>query len=223
MLQSVIFDLDGVIIDSEHIHNATFKAYATELGFLVSDEDHDGYVGCTLKQTYGSLKEKYDLKQEIDALVKGYEDRFMALLEDFKKEGPIPGVDILIKDLYKNGVPLGLASSSCERYIRAVLELFELDKFFRVVVSGSHVERSKPWPDIFLHAAQMLGTAPENCLVIEDSTNGVKAAKAAGMKCIAFRNPNSGTHDLSPADMIIDDFRGRDYACLCSIFTSKIL
>ncbi len=79
--------------------------------------------------------------------------------------------------------------------------------YFQHIISGDLVEHGKPAPDIFVYAANALREEPAHCVVIEDSTNGVKAAKLAGMKCIGFKNPNSGDQDLSLADMVIDDFR----------------
>ena len=87
-----------------------------------------------------------------------------------------------------------------------------MNQFFDVKVSGEEVENSKPAPDIFLRAAQLLNIRPEECLVFEDSRNGVVAAKAAGMQCIAFYNPNSGQQDLSRADKIIESFTEVDSA-----------
>jgi HAD superfamily hydrolase (TIGR01509 family) len=98
---------------------------------------------------------------------------------------------------------MALASSSTQRVIDTVLEKLALVGVFDPVVSGEEVEHGKPAPDIFLRTAGLLEIPPETCLVIEDSANGVRAAKAAGMVCIGFRNPNSGAQDLSAADAIV--------------------
>ena len=155
---------------------------------------------------YAVLKEKYQLAEEVTALVEEYEEKCSAYLTESKTEKPILGVDVLVKNLYQNNIRLALASSSPKKNIKLVLEMFGLAPYFEVVVSGQEVVNSKPSPDIFLRAAKLLNLLPEECLVFEDSKNGVAAAKEAGMKCIAFYNPNSGKQDLSRADHIIESF-----------------
>ena len=99
--------------------------------------------------------------------------------------------------------------------------MFNLGKFFKTIVSGYEVENGKPAPDIFLYAAKRLGVQPEDCIVIEDSENGIEAATSAGMKCIGFRNLNSGKQDLSSADMVMDSFSEVNYKKLRYIFYNR--
>ena len=107
------------------------------------------------------------------------------------------------KDLYQRGIKMALASSSPRSHIDAVLKMFNLTDYFHAIVCGEDTKEGKPSPDIFLNAAKIINTLPEDCIVIEDSYNGVLAAKAANMKCIGFKNPNSGNQDLSNADKIV--------------------
>jgi beta-phosphoglucomutase len=125
---------------------------------------------------------------------------------------PMPGVYELLKTLKSRKIPLALASSSIPEVIDIVLEKTGLHSMFNVVVSSRMVGKSKPAPDIFLLAAGELGVSPGKCIVIEDSTNGITAAKKAGMYCIAYNGPGSEHQNQSQADLII-----RDYGVLSAI------
>jgi HAD superfamily hydrolase (TIGR01509 family) len=184
--------------------------YYSELGLNIADEEYNTFIGLGDKEIYRRLKEKYGLKQSVDELVDMYQQRYIAHLNTLEGEKPIKGVDILISDIHRRGFRLALGSSATRRNIEAVLEFFKLQHYFDAVVSGCEVERSKPYPDIYLEAAKRLGVEPSECAVIEDSSNGIRAAKLAGMKCIAYRNMNSGEQDLSLADVVIDSFEGVD-------------
>ena len=120
------------------------------------------------------------------------------------KEGhkQVKGAIELIKRLSKK-YTLALASGSPEKIIIDTVKSFDIEKYFKFIISGENINRCKPAPDIFLITAENLGFLPENCAVIEDSHNGVLAAKRAGMYCIGFENNNSGEQDLTPADIII--------------------
>lgn len=207
MIKAVIFDMDGVIIDSEPLHYKIFMNYTkTKFGFTISDEEYDTFIGTTNLHMFSKLKEKYKIESDINTLLQEYEDKCVEFLMSEKDEKPISGVDILVKKLYEKNIKLALASSSPKKQIHIVLDMFSLSDYFAKKVSGQEVEKGKPAPDIFLRAAELLGVLPEECLVFEDSRNGVLAAKTAGMKCIAFYNPNSGKQDLSYADKIIKSF-----------------
>ena len=207
MIKAVIFDMDGVIVDSEPLHYKVFMEHTkSKWGLSISDEEYNTFIGTTNHHIYSTLKQKYGIEGDLELLVKAYEKKCLDFVLSSKTEHPILGVDILVKNLYKNKIKLGLASSSPKKSINAILELFDLDQFFDVKVSGQEVEHSKPAPDIFLRVAELLNISPQECLVFEDSRNGVTAAKAAGMHCIAYYNPNSGNQDLSRADRIIESF-----------------
>ena len=208
MIKGVIFDMDGVIIDSEPMHYKVFKQYSKEaLGLAITDTEYNTFIGTTNTHIFNYLKEKYHLQQEVADMVAEYETKIEEHLLA-AKEGiaPIAGVDTLASTLYEERFKLAVASSSAQKRIDIVIEMFHMDKFFAAKISGERIEHSKPAPDIFLLAAKTLGLLPEECLVIEDSTNGVRAAKAAGMKCIGYNNPSSIGQDISRADLIIDHF-----------------
>jgi len=213
-MKAVIFDLDGVMVDSEPMH---YHAFAETL----RGEGVDGvtfayykqFVGSTNRYMWETAMRDFHLTKSMAYLIKKDEGNRDALL---RQEGhiPLPGVCELVRDLYRHDIKLAVASSSPQAYIEeAVMSLHVMDCFSHLV-TGESLERSKPAPDIFLKAAQLLRVAPMDCIVVEDSENGVRAANAAGMFCIAFRNPNSGNQDLSFADVIVDSFIGLNYDAL---------
>ncbi|HYE69605.1 MAG TPA: HAD family phosphatase, partial [Anaerovoracaceae bacterium] len=172
MLKAVLFDMDGVIIDSEPMHYRLSKLYYSELGLDITDEEYYTFVGLGDIEIFTRLIGKYGLKQNLDELVNTYQQRYIDHLRSIKDEKPIRGVDVLIKDLHKRGIRLALGSSATRGNIEAVLEYFKLWDYFEVVVSGCEVERSKPFPDIYVKAAKKLAVDPSECIVIEDSSNG---------------------------------------------------
>jgi HAD superfamily hydrolase (TIGR01509 family) len=206
MIETVIFDLDGVIIDSEPYHFLVEKQLFKEYGADITDDEHLSFVGTSSNDMWHKIKIKTDIKYSIEELVNISERKFLSYLDKVKDIKPISGVDELILDLYKSEFQLIIASSSSRKIINTVLKKFNLSKYFSFIVSGAELIHSKPNPEIFHEACKISSTKPERCLVIEDSENGVKAAKSANMSCVAYRNPNSGNQNLSSADLVINDF-----------------
>ena len=204
MINTVIFDMDGVIIDSEPIHEELSRSFFVELGLNLSDEELNSFTGQSGKNIFGYLKNEYGLSQSVDWMLNRATERFLSHLEQIEKMDPIKGVEPLIEELLNQDIQLILASSSVMRSIDVVLDMFDFHQFFSLKLSGDDFERSKPHPEIFLKAAEVGKTHPTNCVVIEDSRNGVKAAKSAGMKCIGFQNPSSSYQDIQLADLIIE-------------------
>jgi beta-phosphoglucomutase family hydrolase len=221
MFGAVIFDMDGVIIDSEPIYFEAGDKLFRYLGLDVSEEEHHSYVGIRSKDMWSHIRNKYKIDLSTEELVEMEMNIYIDYLLSKKDEKPIPGVVELIEDLYKNNIDLALASSSSIKSIKIVLDMFNLEKFFKIIVNGYEVENGKPAPDIFVYAAKRLGVQPEGCIVIEDSKNGIEAAKSAGMKCVGFKNLNSGKQDLSSADMVIDSFSQLNYEKLRQIFYDR--
>lgn len=205
MIKAVIFDMDGVIIDSQMNHYHVFSEYCNELGVRVDFDYYSNLIGMSDADIFGIIKNDFNVKHHIKHLIDEYQDRYIDFLQMTHIE-PIGGVSNVIIELYNRGISLALASSSTLRSINAVLGSFNLNQYFRVIVSGEQIDNAKPAPDIFLNTSDLLGVKNESCIVIEDSCNGVMAAKRAGMYCIAYFNPNSGSQDLSKADKIIDRF-----------------
>jgi HAD superfamily hydrolase (TIGR01509 family) len=206
MLKAVIFDVDGVIIDSEPFHWEVNKKIFKILGIRVSKKDYKKYIGTSNTNMWTDLKTRYNLPQSLQKLVEMQGSGNVDFLRE-NQFGPTEGITELLAELEKNSVNIALASSSPIVAIAIVLKKFHFEKTFSVVVSGEAFKKSKPAPDIFLKTAELLRVSPVQCAVIEDSTHGIAAARAAGMKAIGFANKNSWDQDLSRADLIVDDLR----------------
>jgi HAD superfamily hydrolase (TIGR01509 family) len=218
VFEAVIFDMDGILIDSEPLHLKLEEEIFKEIGANVSLEEHSSFVGTTSHYMWEYIKTKYNIPHTVDELVEIDRKRYFDYIskhDDAVK--PIEGVDELVKELYSRKIKLAVASSSPIDVIELAVKRLKLKDYFNELVSGDFVKRSKPYPDIFLYASEKLNVVPEKCIVIEDSNNGVMAAKSAGMKVVGFLNPNSGNQDLKMADMIIQSFYDINYEKLMMI------
>lgn len=206
MIQTVIFDMDGVIVDTEPVHKYAYYKHFEELKLNIPEEVYTTFTGNSTKNVYQKIKDNYGILTEVEELVL----RKRALFNDAFDTKPdlelISGVRALIEDLHNNEVQLILASSASMSTINRVFNRFELFPFFTHIVSGENFPKSKPDPAIFLHAASLSVAAKEHCVIIEDSTNGVKAAVAADINCIAYHSKNSKMQDLRGAKFFISDF-----------------
>lgn len=202
MIKAVIFDMDGVIVDSEPIHFESDQLTLKHFGIEASHEELNQYVGVSNPVMWAEMKEKYNLAEYVETLLEK-QSYYKNYLFGIKKLEPIAGIPDLLAEIKNAGAKLGLASSSNRDFIEMVLMNLGIMDYFDMIVSGDEVKKSKPDPEIFLKAAGNLKVNPEDCLVIEDSRHGVKAAILAGMKCIGFHNPNSGAQDLSLADTVV--------------------
>lgn len=210
MLKAVIFDMDGVIVDSEPIHaRAAVTALAAYNVTITTDYCYQ-FIGSTTKHMLETIINEQSLSLSCDELLKAIEAENKKII---KEEGYpiIAGIQELIADLYKNGVQLAVASSSTLKEITTVIKSLKLTKYFDKLISGCDVPNPKPSPDIFLKTIKELGLSPDDCIIIEDSQNGTIAAKASNIACIGFSNPNSGKQNLDKADVIIESFTNIDY------------
>jgi HAD superfamily hydrolase (TIGR01509 family) len=196
-LTAVIFDMDGVLVDSEPIHFEATRALLAEHGVAYSHEVNDNFFGCTDRDVFRLLRARYHLAPSEPELAAAWIARVVALLG--RPLEAMTGVPSALGALKDSGLRLALASSSAPEIIRATLTGLGLDGMFELVVSGHDVERGKPAPDIFLEAVRRLGLPREACLVVEDSFNGVSAAAAAGIRCVAVPCPSTAGQDLSRA------------------------
>jgi 2-phosphoglycolate phosphatase len=200
---AVIFDLDGVLVDSEPLHLRATQAALGARGPSFTERDNRAFIGATDADLMRVLRILFDLPDSTAALV---EAKTRHLLARLRSEGrPLPGVPGVPRELRAAGWRLGLASASPRIVIEAVLAMLGLEREFEAIVAGDEVARGKPAPDGFLLAADRLGTHPEQCLLVEDSRNGVLAAKAAGMRVAAIPCPATRHQDLSAADFVLPD------------------
>ena len=198
--------MDGVIIDTEPIHHHAFFTQFAELGITVSDALYASFLGSSTRNVFQQLKHEFNLPQEVPALLQRKRELFNQAFDEDASLDLLPGVRALIEDLRAHGVQLVLASSASKATIARVFQRFGLAPYFSHTVSGEDFAQSKPNPAIFLHAAELAQTPVGECIVIEDSANGVAAAKAAGIYCVGYASPHSAGQDLRLADRVIQDF-----------------
>ncbi|QSX07536.1 HAD family phosphatase [Alkalibacter rhizosphaerae] len=201
-IKGVIFDMDGVIVDSEPLHFESDRRTMAEVGVDLIFEDMKPYIGTPDRQTYGALKQKHGLTETVEDLLEKQKKHKEAVFKEVSMK-PMEGLMELMDHLKGQGFKIGLASSSKKKFIRHVLDQLQITSWFDAVVSGEDPKRGKPEPDIFLMAAAWMGCEPEACIVIEDSTHGIQAARQANMFVYGLYNPNSGEQDLSRAHMIV--------------------
>jgi HAD superfamily hydrolase (TIGR01509 family) len=202
VIEAVVFDMDGVLIESEEIWDAIREAYVRERGGRYDAEVQRAMMGMSSTEWSLYLHETAgvpDEPEEINAEV------VRRMLEAYREHLPlIPGAVDAVKRLAER-YPLAVASSSNRPLIDAVLEVAGLAPYFTATVSSEEVPRGKPAPDVYLEAARRLAVAPERCAAVEDSHGGIRAAKAAGMLVIAFPNPTypPDEESLAQADVVI--------------------
>lgn len=204
--EAFIFDMDGVLVNSEPFYVEVEQSNFRHLGLEISEKEHQAYQGTATDRMWQLIKERHGIEHPVDELVKMTNSLVTPYFNSLEKMEPMPGVKNLIEKLKEKGIPLAVASSSYADVIEIILQKTGLKSYFDVVVSSQMAGASKPEPDIFLLTARKLSVPPEKCIVIEDSTNGIKAAKAAGMFCIAFAGPGSELQDQTQADLIVVDF-----------------
>lgn len=208
-MNTFIFDMDGVIVDSEYTYFKSKTDILHEAGHDVPVSYQYQFMGTTSDFMWQSMKDEFNLPGTVEEYGQEMNRRREEIIQ---KDGvqSIANVKDLIKRLFQAEFKLGVASASRKEEIIYNLKALGLDSYFTQVVSAEEVTHSKPEPDVFLHTAQLLGSDPTECIVIEDTKNGSQAAKAAGMYCIGFANPDYPKQDLSCADEIIEDFREID-------------
>lgn len=206
MIQTVIFDMDGVIVDTEPVHHYAYFQHFEELNIEVTEQMFTSYMGNSTRNTFQKLKETFYLNHDVEELILRKRTLFNDAFDKKDDLVLLDGVENLIKDLYDNGMQLIVASSASKVTIDRVFTRFGLHPYFSHIVSGEDFPKSKPHPAIFEHAVILSQTPKENCIVIEDSTNGIIASNAAGIYCIGYDSVNSKFQDLSLANAVISHF-----------------
>lgn len=218
-MKAVIFDMDGVIVDSNPIHleaeNMVLKKYGISLSY---SEMLKKYNGTTTKFMFEDLIKTYNLNANAEEMCR---EKTKLIFELCSKYVPATkGIINLIKNLKEHKFKIALASSSDKEIISLILAKLEIKPFFDSIVSAQDITHSKPHPEIFLKAASNLEVPPECCVVVEDATFGVEAAKNAGMKCIGYKNQATEkiiSIDLSKADLITDNFNSLNIQMINSL------
>jgi HAD superfamily hydrolase (TIGR01509 family) len=197
-LQAVIFDMDGVLVDSEPFGFEALRRVMARYGLPYGEEENAEFLGRTTLDSCRILRARHRLPESEETLADWYVE---AMLEQIAR-GPIPmaGVPEVLRGVRGAGYRMALASSAEVRLIDANLAALAIRPLFEVVVSGTQVPRGKPAPDVFLAAAERLGVPAAACLVVEDSRNGLLAAKAAGMRCAVVPCAQTRHQEFGEAD-----------------------
>ncbi|HWR93600.1 MAG TPA: HAD family hydrolase [Flavobacterium sp.] len=217
MIKTVIFDMDGVIVDTEPVHKYAYYQHFKELNITVSGDTYNSLTGNSTRNVFQRLKDTYNLEGEVEDLVLRKRNLFNDAFDHKEDLELLDGVENLIKNLHQNGMQLILASSASKVTIDRVFRRFNLHQYFSHIVSGEDFPKSKPDPAIFLHAVKLSNCPKENCIVIEDSTNGIKAAHSAGIYCFGYKSIHSEGQDYSLSDIIIEHFDELNYDVLKNI------
>ena len=206
MIKTVIFDMDGVLVDSEYTFLETKTDMLKTAGFPKDVSYQYQFMGTTFEVMWTIMKEELGLPESISFYINDMNERREVMIA---RDGirAIKGAQDLVKRLFEAGFKLAVASSSPKyEIVRAMTELGLVD-YFEVLVSGEEVAHSKPAPDVFLAAAERLGVSAQDAIIIEDTKNGSLAARRAGAYVIGFENPNYPAQDLSNADIIVTDYQ----------------
>jgi beta-phosphoglucomutase len=214
MIKAAIFDLDGVIIDTAHYHYIAWKRLASEFAITLTHENNELLKGVSRMRSLEIILSLGNLElpeQQKEQLAEKKNKWFVEYIESIRPEEIFPGVIDLIRNLRKQKIKIGLASSS--KNAPRVIELLGIAKDFDTLVDGTMITQSKPDPEIFLLAAHKLGIAPHECVVFEDAEAGVEAALAAGMKCVGV----GSVEQLGKANRVVartGDFKASDLESL---------
>ncbi len=205
MLKAIIFDMDGVIINSEPGHANAALSVLRKHNADVDISYCKGFTGSSTKSMCEDAVKRFGIDSTAEELLS---EMNRAKKEIILKEGypVIDGITELVKRLYKAGYKLAVASSSSASEIEDTVKALNIKKYFDKLVSSSNVKRPKPAPDIFELALSKLGVSAKETIVIEDSDFGIEAAKAAGIACAGYINPDSGEQLLEKADVLIESF-----------------
>lgn len=211
MLKAVLFDMDGVIVDTEPLHRKAYFKMFDEVDIDVSESLYESFTGQSTMNICRVLCDEFSLHNTPETLVAIKRKYFKYLFENDASLALLDGVLELIKDYHHHGLTLVLASSASMTNIDRIFERFNLNQYFIAKLSGADLRASKPHPEIFIKAAKASGYKPQHCMVIEDSTNGIRAAKDANIFCVGYNSKHSTNQDYSRADIVVKSFEEISY------------
>jgi HAD superfamily hydrolase (TIGR01509 family) len=200
--RAIIFDMDGVLADSEPVYYDAMNAVLQPIGKTMTLELQSAAMGHGVEETWRILADNLGLGDDYEPLVRAYDAYLceaLALIQE-----TLPGVRELLDALRARNVPVGLASSSWPGWIEALLRGTDLRHYFDAIVSRTEVPHGKPAPDVYLEAARRLGVMPESCIGIEDTPTGLAAVRAAGMLAVQVRAASTAFPSLEQADVVLE-------------------
>ena len=202
-IEAVIFDLDGLMIENEGIQLESFNETLTRYHVHLTEHDFVGLVGKTQKEIFGEIKKKFGIHETLESLARRKREKYIKLIE--QKLEPRTGLDQLIDWVNSRGLRKGIASSSPKEDVFTVLRVIGLESEFETVVSSFELSNGKPYPDVFIEAADALHVRRDCCVALEDSAIGAEAAKDAGMKCIVVPSSFTKHQNFTKADCVVTD------------------
>lgn len=212
---AVIFDMDGVLVNSHDVIWASHNELLGKHGVHLSDEDIKLYLGKSLRDDIEEWNRKYNLSLDLKS---HSEDSWAIQAEVFKKMSADSKLVALLDKLTLHNVKIGVGTSSQEGRAKKILEYLKLSYYFPVIVTANDVQNHKPCPDIFLEAAKKMRIAPERCVVFEDAYSGIEAAKRGNMKAIGYLTGHNCLDELRNADLVIRSFEEVSYEKIAKMF-----
>ena len=204
-MTAIIFDMDGVLIDSQPLHYEIDMRVIKACGYPAELSTVTPYTGISNPDRWPKYKDTLKLSPQTEELIKMSEEAMRDIFANADITA-ITGIQKLLQNLKAMEIPTGVASSSSHELIQMVLTRAEIGQYFDVIISGEEVEFGKPNPDIYLKAANKIGLSPEKCIAIEDAPAGILAAKNAGLTCIAYKNPNTYGQVFTHADYVVEKY-----------------
>ncbi|MDP3988346.1 MAG: HAD family phosphatase [Candidatus Levybacteria bacterium] len=203
MIKAVIFDLDGVISDTQSLHDEANSEILKSYGIKISSEAiTKKWAGVPQRKLFETIFKENNVNPDID---KAIFDKWALVIKRINQVKQIPGAIKFVQKLQEENFSLAVASSATADFINRVLNVLKIKSYFTAIVNADEVKNGKPAPDIFQKTAEKLNINPSDCLVIEDAPTGVQAAKSAGMICIAITSTHK-KEELIGADKIINSF-----------------
>lgn len=217
MIKAVIFDMDGLMIETEHLQSISYEEVIKEYGKkpIINENGIVHPVGITARSIWKLLKDKYSIKEDVEILLSKKQKKYVEILKEqiIAKEGLLK----LLKLLKAHKMKIAVASSSVLEHIELIVSELKIKQYFQALISGENLKKGKPHPDIFLKAAQYLDVKPSECLVLEDAEPGVMAGKRADMKVIAIPNKYTKSHNFSKADLTVNSLEDIKWSTILNI------
>jgi HAD superfamily hydrolase (TIGR01509 family) len=202
---AIIFDMDGVIADSEPTYLEGINLLLAPMGHRMSERQYDEVIGSSVHLTWRIILDTFGIEGDVEDYVRRYDRSLVDLLR--RPLPPLPGVRELLSELRRLRVPAALATSSWTAWAEALLEATGLGEAFDALVWREMVEHPKPAPDLFLRAAELVKVEPARCIVLEDTAPGLEAAKAADMLAVQVRSASTALPPQPHADLVLDSLK----------------